>query len=54
MGKRGKVTKITVPPTAEQFNAACEKLALSVASLTTADGDKPRLEEITRTNVTTS
>jgi len=51
MGKRGKVTKITVPPTAEQFSAACEKLSLSVSALTDSTGDKPRLEQIERTNV---
>jgi len=46
MGKRGKPTKVALPVTAEQFAKACEKLAVTVSSLTDANGDLPRLEQI--------
>lgn len=51
MGKRGKVTKIAIPPTAEQFTKACEKLALAVSSLTDSTGNKPRLEQLEKIEV---
>ena len=47
MGKRGKPTTITLPPNAEQFRAACEKVGLTFSALTgDAESNLPRLEQV--------
>jgi hypothetical protein len=45
MGARGKPTTITLPPTADQFKSACEKLSLRFSAMTgDPESNLPRLE----------
>jgi hypothetical protein len=53
MGRRGKPTTITIPPNADQFRTACEKLGLRFSAMTgDPESSLPRLELVEKVEAT--